>query len=205
MYHYGYYAGQLYAGAGLVVLAVALTALLVVLVLPKEKDGHLPGFFQLLYDVFSPKKLVVEKLLQILYVFLACLAVLAGLFTFLGSLFRLDMIGLLGGLFLLVVGPLLLRLAYELLMLLVIQVKTTREIHQKLTRLAPPDPEPLKDTAPEEGPPQEAPPTPQEPTVPKIPLHPAPDQTMVHCPACGTWYRKAQGTCPICGGNPETP
>lgn len=41
MYYYGY---QNYAAGviGILVLAVALTALLVVLVLPKEKDGHLP-------------------------------------------------------------------------------------------------------------------------------------------------------------------
>ena len=39
MYYYGY---QNYAAGviGILVLAVALTALLVVLVLPKEKDGH---------------------------------------------------------------------------------------------------------------------------------------------------------------------
>ena len=75
MYYYGY---QNYAAGviGILVLAVALTALLVVLVLPKEKDGHLPSVFQMLYDLFSPKTLVMEKLLQILYVFLTCLAVL---------------------------------------------------------------------------------------------------------------------------------
>ena len=60
MYYYGY---QNYAAGviGILVLAVALTALLVVLVLPKEKDGHLPSVFQMLYDLFSPKTLVMEK------------------------------------------------------------------------------------------------------------------------------------------------
>ena len=37
------------------VLVVGYCALLVVLVLPKEKDGHLPSVFQMLYDLFSPK------------------------------------------------------------------------------------------------------------------------------------------------------
>ena len=86
MYYYGY---QNYAAGviGILVLAVALTALLVVLVLPKEKDGHLPSVFQMLYDLFSPKTLVMEKLLQILYVFLTCLAVLYGIVVFFSGFF----------------------------------------------------------------------------------------------------------------------
>lgn len=32
-------------------------------------------------------------------------------------------------------GPILLRVGYELILLLVMQVKTTREIHQKLTQM----------------------------------------------------------------------
>ena len=38
---YNYAAGAL----GILVVAVVLTALLLVLVLPKQKDGHLPAFF----------------------------------------------------------------------------------------------------------------------------------------------------------------
>ena len=89
MYYYGY---QNYAAGviGILVLAVALTALLVVLVLPKEKDGHLPSVFQMLYDLFSPKTLVMEKLLQILYVFLTCLAVLYGIVVFQRVLLRVS-------------------------------------------------------------------------------------------------------------------
>ena len=132
MYYYGY---QNYAAGviGILVLAVALTALLVVLVLPKEKDGHLPSVFQMLYDLFSPKTLVMEKLLQILYVFLTCLAVLYGIVVFFSGFFS-GFQNLALGLVILAVGPILLRVGYELILLLVMQVKTTREIHQKLTQ-----------------------------------------------------------------------
>ena len=127
MYYYGY---QNYAAGviGILVLAVALTALLVVLVLPKEKDGHLPSVFQMLYDLFSPKTLVMEKLLQILYVFLTCLAVLYGIVVFFSGFFS-GFQNLALGLVILAVGPILLRVGYELILLLVMQVKTTREIH----------------------------------------------------------------------------
>ena len=133
MYYYGY---QNYAAGviGILVLAVALTALLVVLVLPKEKDGHLPSVFQMLYDLFSPKTLVMEKLLQILYVFLTCLAVLYGIVVFFSGFFS-GFQNLALGLVILAVGPILLRVGYELILLLVMQVKTTREIHQKLTQM----------------------------------------------------------------------
>ena len=80
---YNYAAGAL----GILVVAVVLTALLLVLVLPKQKDGHLPAFFQLLYDLFTPKALMIEKLLQVLYVFLNCLTVLFGIAIFFNGFF----------------------------------------------------------------------------------------------------------------------
>ena len=119
MYHYGYVSGGNYALAGAVVLAVALTALLVILVLPKERDGRLPRFFQILHDLFQPKTFVIERIVQILYVFFTCLSVLVGLYDFLGALFGLQMGLLFRALFFLLIAPALLRGAYELILLLV--------------------------------------------------------------------------------------
>ena len=113
---YNYAAGAL----GILVVAVVLTALLLVLVLPKQKDGHLPAFFQLLYDLFTPKALMIEKLLQVLYVFLNCLTVLFGIAIFFNGFFA--------GFGRIVLGLVILVLA-------VMQVKATREINQKLDRL----------------------------------------------------------------------
>lgn len=216
MYHYGYVSGGNFALAGAVVLAVALTALLVILVLPKERDGRLPRFFQVLHDLFQPKTFVIERIVQILYVFFTCLSVLVGLYDFLCALFGLQMGLLFRALFFLFIAPALLRGAYELILLLVIQVKTTREISQKLDRLLPQAP-----SAPagqEEGPedpdsPPEAPPAPQEAPDPcqeqeavpvTLPSHPPAERgAMVHCAACGTWYQRSQGSCPICGRGRE--
>ena len=179
MYYYGY---QNYAAGviGILVLAVALTALLVVLVLPKEKDGHLPSVFQMLYDLFSPKTLVMEKLLQILYVFLTCLAVLYGIVVFFSGFFS-GFQNLALGLVILAVGPILLRVGYELILLLVMQVKTTTPPE------ADPDdrrrgdrPLPLTSAACL---------GPRAPAAEKSAVPLPENQAMSHCPACGTWYR----------------
>ena len=179
--YFNYSAGVL----GILALAVLFTALLMVLVLPKEKDGRLPAVFQLLYDLVTPKVLVIEKLLQVLYVFLTCLAVLYGIVVFFNGFFT-GIGNLVLGLLVLVVGPLVLRVFYELILLLVMHVKTVREIQRKLDGglwTAPP-------SAPRPAPgPEEKAPTPP----------PAENQPMVHCSACGTWYRQGQDRCPLCG------
>lgn len=179
--YFNYSAGVL----GILALAVALTALLMVLVLPKEKDGRLPSVFQLLHDLFTPKVLVIEKLLQVLYVFLTCLTVLYGIVIFFNGFFT-GIGNLVLGLLVLAVGPLVLRVLYELLLLLVMHVKTVREIQRKLDDVlwdAPPSPSPWPDR--------------EEPEEPE----PAVNQPMVRCPACGTWYRQGQGSCPLCGAS----
>ena len=176
--YFNYSAGVL----GILALAVALTALLMLLVLPKEKDGRLPSFFQMLYDLFTPKVLVIERLLQVLYVFLTCLTVLYGIVVFFSGFFT-GIGNLVLGLLVLAVGPVLLRVFYELILLLVMQVKNVREINQKLSA-APPRARPA---APEEPPAPPAPPVSHE----KAP--------MAHCPNCGTWYRQGLDCCPLCG------
>lgn len=187
MYNQGYHNYNYAAGLlGILALAVAVTALLVVLVLPKEKDGRLPSFFQLLYDLFTPKTLVIEKLMQILYVFLTCLAVLYGIVVFFNGFFS-GIGNLVLGLLVLAIGPILLRVLYELALLLVMQVKTVREVSQKLDNMG--DAMKSAHQAPRAS--ESAPPAKRE----------AP--SLVHCAACGTWYQAEQGDCPICGRQPE--
>ncbi len=170
---YNYAAGAL----GILVVAVVLTALLLVLVLPKQKDGHLPAFFQLLYDLFTPKALMIEKLPQVLYVFLNCLTVLFGIAIFFNGFFA-GFGRIVLGLVILVVGPVLLRVIHELLLLAVMQVKATREINQKLDRLT--------GAACRQRAAQGT-----EPQTPPAP----PARPMVHCTHCGTWYREGAGRC----------
>lgn len=190
MYYYSYHTHILAAAGivGILVIAVVLTALLAVLVLPKHKDGTLPGFFQLLYDAFTPKTLLLEKVLQVLNVFFSIVTVLLGLMLIFRGLFTNTTL-LMMGLLLLVLGPVLCRVGYELILLRIMQVKATREINRKLSYLMP---EGVAQTAEEEdlgeAPEEEAP-------VKNPPCDPA----RAHCPSCGTWYQEALGKCPVCG------
>ena len=97
----------------------------------------------------------------------------------------------------LAVGPILLRVGYELILLLVMQVKTTREIHQKLTQMTE-----ERGPAAAPGRPQPAPET-AAPAAEKSAVPCRENQAMSHCPACGTWYRAASDRCPVCGRQPE--
>ena len=127
MYYYTYNTHILAAAGivGILVIAVVLTALLAVLVLPKHKDGKLPAFFQLLFDAFTPKTLLLEKILQVLNVFFSLVAVLLGLVLIFQGLFTNTTL-LMMGLLLLLLGPLLCRVGYELILLRIMQVKATR-------------------------------------------------------------------------------
>ena len=138
MYYYTYNTHILAAAGivGILVIAVVLTALLAVLVLPKHKDGKLPAFFQLLFDAFTPKTLLLEKILQVLNVFFSLVAVLLGLVLIFQGLFTNTTL-LMMGLLLLLLGPLLCRVGYELILLRIMQVKATREINRKLSFLVP--------------------------------------------------------------------
>ena len=171
---YNYAAGAL----GILVVAVVLTALLLVLVLPKQKDGHLPAFFQLLYDLFTPKALMIERVAA----GSLCVPQLPD-----GALRHCDLLQqvlscfgrIVLGLVILVVGPVLLQVIHELLLLAVMQVKATREINQKLDRLTGAAP------AGQQGGPGTETQTPAPPAGP-----------MVHCTHCGTWVPRRGGTLP---------
>ena len=172
---YNYAAGAL----GILVVAVVLTALLLVLVLPKQKDGHLPAFFQLLYDLFTPKALMIEKLLQVLYVFLNCLTVLFGIAIFFNGFFA-GFGRIVLGLVILVVGPVLLRVIHELLLLAVMQVKATREINREA------GPAHRRCPCRQQGCPGDGNPDAARPAR----------RADNHCTHCGTWYREGGGTLP---------
>lgn len=84
------------------------------------------------------------------------------------------------GLVILVVGPVLLRVIHELLLLAVMQVKATREINQKLDRLTGAAP---AGSRADQGTETQTPPAP-------------PAGPMVHCTHCGHLVPRRGGTLP---------
>lgn len=92
--------------------------------LNKNNEHKYSGFVKWLYDFLSFQKLMIDSILKILYLILACFITLAGIIMMVYSF--------LTGLFLLVVGNVLLRLGYEFMMLLIIICQNTIELNKKL-------------------------------------------------------------------------
>ena len=135
-----------------VVLTIAVMVLLYLKVIPKKLDGTFSNkFMQMIHDYFNFKKLFLESVLKFLFTLLTVVCVAIGVAmiatTFLGvfrNLFyiiRYDMpfaylassffSGIFGGLATLVVGPTLVRISYEGIMMFILLVKNVIEINNK--------------------------------------------------------------------------
>ena len=201
------------------VLAIAATVLAFIFIVPEKRREKMNAFGRFLQDLCSFKFLVVEKILQALYIFSTAFIVLYGVM----QLFNIQRdywsggVKWMGGMGLLyiVLGPIVVRLSYELLMMVVLLVKNVIAINHKLADqtgraagdvFATPDVQELKvavlqrkTQAPAQEPVQ---PPMQEPI--QAPVQPpmqepmqAPVQPALFCKECGT--RLENGVCPRCG------
>ena len=117
-----------------VLLAIVATVLAFVFLVPEKRREKMGAFGKFLYDTVNFKYLIVEKILQALYIFMTCLVVLTGFFL----LFKVTetwygkrwMGGT--GILLMLLGPIIVRLVYELLMMMVLLVKNVISINSKL-------------------------------------------------------------------------
>lgn len=117
-------------GVAAVIIAIILTVLVLVLVVPEKKRAGLPKFFQAVHDICNFKGLLLEKVLKVLYIFNTLFVMLSGIFTwFSGGNFGINF---LIGLLILVLGPILVRLVYEFMMLFILVVKNVIQINNKL-------------------------------------------------------------------------
>lgn len=114
-----------------IVLSLAATILLFILVIPEKKREKLPKFFQIIHDICNFKGLLIEKLLKVFYVFSTVYVMFDGVLTwFSGGNFGRNF---LTGLLMIVLGPIVIRLVYEALMLGIILVKNVIQINNKLS------------------------------------------------------------------------
>ncbi len=116
------------------VLALAGTIVLFILVMPKRKDGHLPPFLQMVHDFFHFKQLYVEMVLKCLYMFSTLASILVGFFMLFSGIghWYTFWSGLLTGLAMMILLPIVLRLAYEFSMMLVLLVQNVMDINKGL-------------------------------------------------------------------------
>ena len=116
--------------------AIAATVLALIFIVPEKHLPKLGKFGKFLHDAVNFKFLIVEKILQVLYILSTCLCVFVGLFSLLGftAYFDYGYFRWFGGqgLLLLLLGPVAVRLTYELLMMALLLVKNVIQINNKL-------------------------------------------------------------------------
>ena len=120
-------------------VALTLVIMLYVLVMPKKKNGTFSGkFSQWLHDYFRFKKLYIESVLRFFFAFCTIFMICFGLFgTIAGIINNPDnaLQTLLSGLSIMILGPIVLRLFYELTMMLIMLVQNVMDINKKLDKL----------------------------------------------------------------------
>lgn len=164
------------------VFAIVATAVLYFLVMPLKRAGKLSPFFLALHNILHFKKLFIERILKFFYIFSTCVSIFWGFFL----LFAQDEYSSYGyftshvtyestfaeGLVFLFLGPIVLRVVYELVMILILATKNIMELNHKMDAL-------VTTIAPEKH----------------INLEPR----MLYCTQCGTHYDANAGKCPNCG------
>ena len=102
------------------------------LVMPEKKRPTLNAFFTFISDVFNFRSLLIEKILKFTYLLLTLFAILFGFCAFVVSISINDGRAALIGLLVMILGPIALRLIYELSMMAVLLVKNVIEINNKM-------------------------------------------------------------------------
>lgn len=116
------------------ILAIAATVVAFVMIVPERKREKLGRFGKFLHDAVNFKFLIVEKILQALYIFVTAYVILCGFFMLFMAPETWTGRHWLGGygILLMVLGPIAVRLCYELLMMAVLLLKNVISINHKL-------------------------------------------------------------------------
>ena len=121
-----------------IVLALGGPIVACILIVPEKRRDTLPSFFKWLHDIFNFKQLLIEKILKVAYIFSTVTLIVYGFLTLLSSpayayyTTSLMTSSAISGLLTMILGPIILRLAYEFLMMIILLVKNVIEINNKL-------------------------------------------------------------------------
>lgn len=114
-----------------VLAAIAATVLAFIFLVPEKRRAKLNGFGKFVHDTLNFKYLIISKVLQALYIFNTAFVILAGFFMlFQTDIFDRWMGGY--GLLVMLLGPIIIRVVYELLMLSLLLVQNVISINRKL-------------------------------------------------------------------------
>ena len=116
-------------------LSVLGTVLAFIFIVPEKCIKGKNSFMRALHDLVNFKYLIIEKILQAIYIFVTCFVIVCGfclLFVSVDTWYGTKWMG--GyGLLLMIVGPIAVRLSYELMMMLILLVKNVISINAKLS------------------------------------------------------------------------
>lgn len=195
-----------------VVVAIVATVLAFVFIVPDKKREKLNKFGKFLHDTVNFKYLIIEKILQALYIFATAYVILVGFFMLFYvqegyySYYYSTPSRWYGGygLLVMILGPILVRLAYEFLMMTILLIKNVIQINNKMKSgntekadvFAAPRKEAYATPAAPAAP--AAPATPAAPVAAAAPAAPvAPEQGF--CTNCGAKLADGAAFCTNCG------
>lgn len=187
-----------------IIIAIVATVLAFIFIVPEKRRAQMGAFGKFLHDTCNFKYLIVEKILQALYIFATAYVILAGFFMLFMApqdFFTCTRHWLGGyGLLTMIVGPIAVRLVYELLMMGILLVKHVISINCKLRNQndgAQADMSAMKATLQQKAA-KRAQAAPAAPVAPAAPTEPVAAPEKKFCSACGTPLDGA-GHCPNCG------
>lgn len=179
------------------IVAITLTVLVYVFIIPESKKDTLNPFFKFLHNLFNFKFLLLEQILKFCYVLSSISCICIGFFMLFSSVgyYYYSQSLALPGLVLMVFGPIFLRIVYESIMIMILIVKNVIQINNKMkdkgngNNAESPFVNSIVDTAKS----QMA--QPQAPVQPQTPVQPVQPQAPKFCTKCGS-PMDANGNCP---------
>ena len=168
-----------------IILAIAATVLAFIFLVPAKSACRRNKFGAFVHDLLTFKVLILEKILQALYIFFTAYVIFQGFFM----LFMVtgnDWIGYRWqggwGLLTMILGPILVRIVYEACIMFVLLVKNVIELNKNVKKIGG-----IEDPTP----------APTFTARPVMPNNPAPQAT-AFCANCGAPKQDGQ-PCPRCG------
>lgn len=113
------------------IIALAVTILALIFIVPEKCRAKLNGFGKFLHDICNFKFMIVEKILQFLYIFATAYVIIMGFFSLFSYNTYTGWTGYIGFI-VIIFGPIAIRISYELLMMVLIAVKNIIQINNKL-------------------------------------------------------------------------
>lgn len=193
-YGYGYRSNMDTFMVIALLLAIVATVLAFIFIVPEKKRKTMGGFGKFLHDLLNFKFLIVEKILQATYIFSTVYVIFLGFFM----LFEMDIYDA-TGIFVMLLGPIVVRLVYEFSMMVIILIKNVIQINKKLKNQNQDDKtqdafsafqadQYMTPGAPQNAAPQYVAPQYAAPAGPQA----------VYCPSCGAQVTDGS-YCPVCG------